>query len=189
MATVTPTKLPIFRSKTLEKYMQNREKNVLPRIIAPPVFVFNWIVLVLLIASSIAVWQGQIPVYITGSGVILDTSRIAHQGDRATAAILLPANAIAYIRPGLPVQVQVGQAGPLLHRTIDQVGQNLLSPDEVRKRYGFEVTDPSLIATVELGSAVSRHLYVGSPIRAQIQIGSQSLLTLFPGIHGLWKGQ
>ena len=188
MTTATP-KLPIFRSKTLQKYMQNREKSVLPRIVAPPIFAFSWLVLTLLIAAGIAVWLGQVPSYITGSGIILDTNSIAKQGDASMAAILLPANAISSIRPGLPVQVQVGQAGPQLQRVIDGVSQNLLSPDKVRQKYGFEVTDPSLVATVELGPTVSRHLYGGSPIRAQIQIGSQSLLTLFPGINSLLKGQ
>ncbi|HEY5002380.1 MAG TPA: hypothetical protein VII61_04470 [Ktedonobacteraceae bacterium] len=182
-------KLPIFRSKTLQKYMENREKSVLPRILAPPVFAFSWLVLTLLIAAGIAVWLGQVPSYITGSGIILDTNSIAKQGDGSMAAILLPANAISSIRPGLPVQVQVGQAGPHLQSVIDGVSQNLLSPDKVRQKYGFEVTDPSLVATVELGSTVSRHLYEGSPIRAQIQIGSQSLLTLFPGVNSLLKGQ
>ena len=188
MTKTTTPKLPIFRSKTLQKYMQNREKSVLPRIVAPPVFAFSWIVLTLLIAAGIAAWLGQVPSYITGSGIILNTSSIAKQGDGATAAILLPANAISYIRPGLPVQIQVGQAGPQLHRIIDRVSQNLLSPGAVRQKYGFEVTDPSLVATVELGPTVSRYLYIGSPIQAQIQIGSQSLLTLFPGVDGLLKG-
>jgi len=188
MTTTAPPKLPIFRSKTLQNYMQNREKSVLPRIVAPPVFAFSWIVLMLLIAAGIAVWLGQVPSYVTGSGIILDTSGTARQGDGAIAAILLPANAISYIRPGLRVQIQVGQAGPQLQRSIGGVSQKLLSPGAVQQKYGLEVTDPSLVATVALGSTVSRQLYVGSPIRAQILIGSQSLLTLFPGTNGLVKG-
>ena len=181
--------LPIFRSKTLQKYMQNREKSVLPRIIAPPVFAFCWIVLTLLIAAGIVTWLGQVPSYITGSGVILNTDSVAHQRNGATAIILLPASDISSIRPGLPVQIQVGQAGPQLHRTISSINQNLLSPGTVHQQYGFEVTDPSLVATVQLGSLISGDLYSGSPIQAQIQIGTYSLLVLFPGVHSLLKGQ
>jgi len=188
MATATP-KLPIFRSKTLQKYMQNREKSVLPRIIAPPVFAFGWIVLALLIATGIVIWWGQVPSYITGSGIILNTTDAVHQSAGATAAILLPASDIAYIRPGLPVQIQVGQDGPQLHRAISNVSQNLLNPGVVRQQYGFEVTDPSLVATVQLGPTISRQLYSGSPIQAQVQIGSYSLLALFPVVNRLLKGQ
>jgi hypothetical protein len=189
MTTERPTKLPIFRSKTLQKYMQNREKNVLPRIVAPPVFIFSWIVLILLVVAAITVSSGQIPAYITGSGIILDINSITHQGDRAIGAIFLPASSSTNIRPGLPVQVQIGQAGPQLRRTLNQVNRNLLSPDAIRLKYGFEVTDPSLVAIVELGPGISSHLYGGSPIRVQIQVGSQSLLTLLPGVNSLWKGR
>lgn len=188
MATATP-KLPIFRSKTLQKYMQNREKSVLPRIVAPPVFAFCWIVLTLLIAAGIVTWRGQVPSYITGSGIILNTGSVAHQSNEATAAILLPASDISYIRPGLPVQIHVGQTGPQLHRTIGSVSQKLLSPGAVRQQYGFEVTDPSLVVTVQLGPTISGYLYSGSPIQAQVQIGTYSLLALFPGINSLLKGQ
>jgi hypothetical protein len=184
MATST-SKIQIFRSKTLQKYTQNREKSVLPRIVAPPIFAFSWIVLTLLIAAGIVTWLGEVPTYITGSGIILDTN----QGDGATAAFLLPVGDSSYIRPGLPVQLQIGQAGPLLHRAINSISQNPLSPAEVHQQYGFEVTDPSLVVTVGLGSTISEHLYSGSPIQAQVQIGSQSLLALFPVVNILLKGQ
>ena len=189
MATTDTSKPPIFRSKTLQKYMQNREKSVLPRIVTPPIFACSWIVLMLLIAAGIAAWLGQVPSYITGTGVILDTNSVANQGNGATAAILLPASDISYIRSGLPVQIQIGQAGPQLHRTIDSVSQNLLSPGTVHQQYGFEVADPSLVVTVGLGSTVSESLYSGSPVQAQVQIGSQRLLALFPVINSLLKGQ
>ena len=188
MTTAVP-KAQIFRSKTLQKYMQNREKGVLPRIVAPPIFAFSWIVLSLLIAAGIATWLGEVPSYITGSGIILDTNSAANQGDGAIAALLLPARDSSSIRPGLPVQLQIGQTGPQLHRTITSVSQSLLSPAQVRQQYGFEVADPSLVVTVGLGSTISEHLYSGSPIQAQVQIGSQSLLALFPVVNNLLKGQ
>jgi hypothetical protein len=188
MAVVVSSKLPIFRSKTVQNYMRNREKSVLPRIVAPPVFVLSWIVLMVLIVAGIAVWSGQVPSYIAGAGIILDANSMASQDGGATAAILLPASASSYIRPGLPIQLQIGQSGPQLHRTIDAINQNLLSPDEIRQRYGFTVEDPSLVVIVGLGSAISEHLYSGSPIQAQIQIGSQSLLVLFPVVNSLLKG-
>ncbi len=188
MAT-TPSKLPIFRSRTLQNYMRNKEKSVLPRFVTPPVFVFSWIILILLIGAGIAVWSDQIPSFIAGSGIILAASSADSQGDGATAAILLPASTRVYIRPGLPVQLQIGQTGPQLHRTIDTVNQNLLSPGAVHQQYEFTVADPSLVITVKLGSTISEHLYSGSPVQAQIRIGSQNLLALFPIMNNLLKGQ
>ena len=188
MATTT-SKLLIFRSKTLQNYMRNKENSVLPRFVTPPVFAFSWIILILLVGAGIAVWSGQIPSYIAGSGIILAASSTDNQGDGATAAILLPGSTSIYIRPGLPVQLQIGQTGPQVHRTIDIVNQNLLSPGAVHQQYGFTVTDPSLVVTVKLGSTIPEYLYSGSPVHAQIRIGSQNLLALFPVVNNLLKGQ
>jgi hypothetical protein len=181
----TPPRLSIFRSKTMQKYMQNKEKSVLPRFVAPSVFAFCWIVLTLLIAAGIATWFGKVPLYLVGSGVVLDQG--AHADDEATAVILLPASDVSHLRSGLPVQLQIGQSGPSLNRTIDVVSQNLLSPGEVHQIYGLEATGPSLVVTTRLGPAISAHLYAGSLIQAQILIGSQSLLALFPGVNSLLK--
>lgn len=179
------SKNSIFRSKSVQKYLQNREKSILPRIVAPPVFILCWIILTLLIAAGIVIWMGQVPLYVTGQGIILNQQASAHQGDEATAAVLLPASDISHLRIGLPVKLQIGQTGPLLNRTIDAIGQDLLSPSEIRQQYGFSVIEPSFLVTVGLGSTVPGGLYAGSLVQAQIQIGSQSLLSLFPVLNSL----
>jgi hypothetical protein len=186
MATASP-KHSIFRSKTVQKYIQNREKSVLPRIATPPVFVCLWITLVLLIVAGIVVWFGQVPEYITGSGVVLDSSASAQLSEEATAIILFPASEASLLRVGLPAQVQIGQTGPLVDQSVDVVNQHLLSPSEVHQQYGLQVADPSLVVTVQLGPTVSQSLYAGSLVQAQIQIGSQSLLSLFPIFNNLLK--
>jgi hypothetical protein len=172
-------KRAIFRSKALEKYVQSREKNVLPRLVAPPVFALSWVVLAALTAAGLVAWLGQVPLYATGSGLVLDQSATAAQGnDEAVAVILLPAASAIHLHTGLPVQIQVGMSGPPLSRTIDSVDPNILSPDEVRQRYMLAVFGPSLVATVRLGQRYSSRLYAGSVVHAQIQVGSQRLLSL-----------
>src|SRR5690242_17118342 len=117
MAT-TASKGSIFRSKALQKYIQSREKNVLPRLVAPPVFAFFWVILATLTAAGLVAWLGQVPLYVTGSGLILDQSAIATQGKgEAVAVILLPATSPIHLQTRMPVQVQVGLDGPLLMRT------------------------------------------------------------------------
>lgn len=175
------SKRPIFRSKALQKYVQSREKNVLPRLIAPPVFGFFWVILATLTAAGLVAWLGQVPLYATGSGLILDRSIATVQGnDEAVAVILLPATLYRQLRTGSPVQVQIGMTGPSLTRTIDTIDPGILSPSEVRRRYMLEVLEPSFIATVRLGPGISSRLYAGSIVHAQVQVGSQRLLSLFP---------
>ena len=67
-------KASIFRQKAIQKYRESREKTVLPRFIAPPVFFLFWILLMLFFGAGLLVWFGQVPAYVTGSGVVLDTT-------------------------------------------------------------------------------------------------------------------
>ena len=187
MTTAAP-KRSIFRGKAVQTYLQNREKSVLPRIVAPPVFFFCWILLIVLTAAGVAAWLGQVPLYVTGSGMIVNNTLLPDQGsDEAVAVILLPASASTRLRVGLPAQVQIGQAGLQLMRTVTLVNSTLLSPSEVQQQYGIAVTDPSLVVAVRLGPDVSRRVYAGSPVHAQIQVGSQRLLALFPIFNSLFN--
>jgi hypothetical protein len=180
MATATP-KRSIFRNKALQKYVQGREKSVLPRFVAPPVFALFWIILAALTGAAGVAWLGQVPLYASGSGVILSKGIAMGRGDdEAIAVILLPATYSGQLRTGSSVQLQIGTAGPLLMRTVDTSDPTILSPSEVRRRYGLEVLEPSLAATVRLGPALPSRLYAGSTVHAQVQVGSRRLLSLFP---------
>ncbi len=58
------SKRTIFRSKALQHYAASRQKDVLPRLVSPPVFVFFWILLGLLLVAGITAWLAQVPTYI-----------------------------------------------------------------------------------------------------------------------------
>ena len=180
-------KRSIFRSTTVQKYTQNREKSVLPRVVAPPVFVLCWIILTFLVTAGIVAWMGKVPLYITGSGVVLDQSTLSSQNDEAAAVIPLPVNTASHLRKGQLVQIQVGQAGPLLIRAIDSISSTVMSPSEIQQKYGIRVSDPAILLIVGLGATISRSMYTGSLVQAQVQIGSQSLLALFPVFNTLLK--
>lgn len=186
MATVPP-KRAIFRSKTVQTYLQNREKSVLPRIVAPPVFALCWVVLTLLIAAGIITWCGQVPMYIIGSGIVAESSTPTQQGTGATAIILFPISNAAHIQTGLPIQLQVGPAGagPVVNTQVATVSQEPLSPESIHLQYGLEVAEPAIVVTAPLGPALAGNLYAGSPVQAKFQIGAQSLLKLFPVINSL----
>ncbi len=94
------------------------------------------------------------------------------------------------VRIGEPSQLQIGLTGPSYSSTIAQVEPELLSPNEIYERYGLNcsalpmISDPSVVAHVRLAPSLSSHLYAGSPVRAQIQVGTQRILSL-PGLHNL----
>ncbi len=189
MMTAEAPKRSIFRDQAVQKYRQVQEKSVLPRIVAPPVFLFFWILLVILTAGGIVAWMGQVPLYITGSGVILDRDVVPGQGsDEAVAVVPFDANDVSHIHRGLSSEVQIGSIGREFTRPVDTVSSALLSPSEIHQRYGLEMADPARIISIRLGGAISKHIYAGSPVHVQIQVGSRRLLSLFPVLGSLWRG-
>jgi hypothetical protein len=170
MAPVIP-KRSIFRARALQKYIRGREKSILPRIVAPPVFVFCWLLLALLILAGLVAWLGQIPSNTSGSGVILTNNA-------------LPSGRV---HTGLPVLIHIGNAGPDITRSVDYINPAVLSPGEVRRRYGLDTADPALVIVTRLGPDISRRLYAGSNVQVQVRVGSQRLLSLFPLLSDMLK--
>ena len=182
------SKRTIFRNKALHYYAQSRERDILPRFVAPPVFLFLWILLGLLLLAVLLAWESQVPTYASGSGVVLNQGI---KGDEAVAVVFLPATPSLKVRAGLPIQVQIGSTGPLLTSTIATVELGVISPSQARQRYalngdlGQVITQPSIAVTVGLGPDVSTKLYAGSIVGAQVQVGTRRVLSLLPGIGQL----
>lgn len=183
---ISASKGAIFRKEAIEKYSQGRDKNVLPQFVLPPVFVFLWCLLALFISAGITAWLGQVPVYTSGVGVILDPSTSGNTANgEMTAVIFITYSPSLHLQVGQPVNMQIGQAGPHISTAIGAVESQILSPSEVRKQFSVSVTDPSIAAAVVVESHLS--LYSGSLVQAQIEVGSHRLLSLFPGLGAFVK--
>jgi hypothetical protein len=177
---ISASKGAIFRKEAIEKYARGRDKNVLPQFVLPPVFVFLWCLLALFVSAGITAWLGQVPVYTTGIGIVLNPSTSGSTANGEMAAIIfVPYNTSLHLQVGQPITAQIGQAGPQMTTTIGAVESQILSPDEVRKQFSVSITDPSVAVTAVVGPHLS--LYAGSLVQAQIEVGSKRLLSLFPG--------
>jgi len=179
----------IFRKEAIERYAQGRDKNVLPQFIMPPVFVFLWCLLALFVSAGITAWLGQVPVYATGVGVVLDPSSSGNPANgEMTAVIFIPCNPPCnsqslHLQAGQPVNIQhIGLANPKISTAaIRTVASETLSPSMVGKQFSVSIPSPSVAVTVLLvGSDLS--LYSGSPVQAQVKVSSRRLLSLFPGL-------
>jgi hypothetical protein len=178
---ISASKGEIFRKEAIEKYTQGRDKNVLPQFILPPVFVFLWCLLALFVSAGVTAWLGQVPVYTSGAGIILDPSSSGNTSNGVmTAVIFIPYNPSLHLQVGQPVNMQIGQSGPQISTAIGAVESQILSPSDVRKQFLVSITDPSIAATVAVESHLS--LYSGSIVQAQVETGSRRLLSLFPGL-------
>src|SRR5690349_20659827 len=102
------SKRPIYRSQALQAYAQQRQKTVLPRFVAPPVFLLCWILLALLASATLVAWLTKVPAYMSASGVVL----AGQSGNaEAEAVIFVPAGSANPVHAGHAIQVQIGTTG------------------------------------------------------------------------------
>jgi hypothetical protein len=84
------------------------------------------------------------------------------------------------------VQLHVGSSDQLANASITSVASMSLSPDEIRRQYHLDgtlsllVTQPAVAVEVKLDSAPFTSQYLGSVVTAQVQIGSQRVLSVLP---------
>jgi hypothetical protein len=172
---------PIFRQNALKQLAQRREQDILPQIISPPFFTFVWLLLLFLLTAGLFLWTAQIPTYQTVSGVITHQLGKPKNDDSAMALIFFPTSSLP--KTGEIMKLQIGSSGPLLTKTISQVDSTILSPADIRKKYALDsttgpaVTQPSRVVVIALEKDISAHSYAGSTVNAQIQVGTQSILS------------
>jgi hypothetical protein len=179
----TPVKhRAIFRESAVQRYIQRRDKDVLPRLLRPPVFLFLWILLGLGLLAGIIAWSIRVPVYTVAPGVILQGSAAG----QLETLVFVPLDQRSTIRSGQPVLLQIGASGPHLQLTITSVVPQALSPAQIRARYALDnalalvVSQPAVVAVVTIQADASLKEYAGGLVSASIQIGTRSVLSFLP---------
>jgi hypothetical protein len=184
-------KNPIFRDNAVKHYMQSRDKDTLPRFISLPVALFLWVLLGLLLTVGMLAWYEQIPSYVSGHGVVLNSNNVPGLASNVGTV------AVAFFAVDQANNLHVGQrvlvsfasstqslAGTLL--TVDPA----VSPAVAVQRYGLGndgtslITQPSAAATIRLDTT-SPALYAGNILTADVQVGSCRIISLLPGIGSL----
>jgi hypothetical protein len=135
-----------------------------------------WGLLGLCVIAIVIAYLSQVPVYISGSGVVLERE--------ATVLVFFPTSPVHpfQIHVGAPVRLHL--ADQIVESTIERVETEVLSPHEAQQRYGLGeeesqlVTGPSLVAAVKLSKAFPAQTYIGSIVKAQVQIGTTRVFSL-----------
>jgi len=179
----------LFRAQALQEYARSRERDILPRMVRPPVLLCGWLLLSLLLAATLLAWQTQVALSVEAAGAIVPTSQPAPPGTTQAAAVLfVPTSPPFHIAVGQPLTVQLtGQAVPL-GATIQAVEPGTITPDQARQQYGLTgdlawvITQPSVVVMLSLHTDLPVTALVGRSIQSQMRVGSQSLLSLLPAL-------
>ena len=77
----------LFRERAIKEYMQRREKDVLPRLMAPSILIFLYLLLLLLLLAGLLVWWEVVPVFTTGSLLAATSTPHLSAGDFVNAQV------------------------------------------------------------------------------------------------------
>jgi hypothetical protein len=179
----------IFRAQAIKHYIQGQEKDILPCLVSPPMFVFCWILLGLLLSAGCIAWWGKIPLYVAGSGIILEKG--SHSIPESNEALVfLPANQPLQLHIGSPIQLQIDTTSPRFSGQIERIEQGIISPAMAQQHYALGssadlvITQPSIALLARLAPPLADPVYAGSIVHAQVQSGSRRVLSLVMGFSG-----
>lgn len=186
---------PLFRQRAILAYRRGTGKDVVPHLISWPIIVCLWLLLGMCITAGFFSWYIRIPTFVEGSGIIAAQGDLLQPASRdLVAVVFLSPDQSAHLRVGLPTDLQIGSAGMHVRGTIANVEPGIVSPYAARKRYQLDgagallITQPSIVVIVRLRATLQETTYAGTIVAARVEIGSQRLLTLVPGLGRFFGG-
>jgi hypothetical protein len=182
----------IFRKRAIEKYVQKQERHVILRLVSPPMFVCLWALLLLAVGGGALVWSIQEPIVVQGKGIVVQQKAAnAKAAPTIMVLLLLPADQQANLKVGQPVHIVITSANITFDSTIDQLESGNMSPAAISSQFNLQqslaqtLSGPSLVATAPVEPMSQAQTYLDSQCQVQVQVGSESALSLLPGIDNL----
>ena len=192
----TPTvRRSIFREDAVRRYVAGQEKTVLPQLVSPRTFTYLWVLLSLLGASSAIAWFTRIPVYASGSAVVVRWRDKPEDSQRIVVAAFLPPDSLSRLQQTQTVVLRLDGLGDGLSEAYDdrrpilKVQPNILSPDAIQQQFALnpsvaqQINQPAAIAIVPLepiASGLPAAAYLGSVGRVEAEVGTRRLISFLP---------
>jgi hypothetical protein len=106
------------------------------------------------------------------------------------AVFFLPPVQAQSLHAGMPINLNISSSGQHINSQITNIVPGVMTPAALRSFFHLEnislsITQPSRIVVVKLDNALATR-YVGSLVTANLQVGSQRLISFLPGIGGLF---
>jgi hypothetical protein len=173
----------LFRTQALKHYEQNKQQDILPGFVTPPVFLMLWLLLLIIGAATFFAWQEQVPTYTQALGVVLE-----QQNQPATVLLFVPSDSAINISVGQKMTLQVNTTGQQFQASVTSVDPSFITPKDADARYhltgdtALVITRSSLVVHVDLTQQQASQVGDHMSISAQLQIGSRSLLSTMPDL-------
>lgn len=181
----------IFRETALDAYRRRTTRDVVPRLTYWPIIVGMWLLLAVLLGAVAWAWAVRVPTYVSAPGVIPTSGDMSRTTGGETAALFVSPDQSDRLRVGQPVHAQIGSFGEHATGKVAAIEPGVIGPDAAQDRYRIDestdvITQPSRVVILRLDEASQSMASGGSRLDAQIQVGTQPLLALFPGVGKLF---
>jgi hypothetical protein len=162
----------IFRQKSVQQHHQGHDVAMIPQFISPRVFLYLWLLLVVSVIGSAAVWLIDVPVYTSGQAI-----RVS---DRTLIA-LFPPERQPYLYEGQTLFLQIenrrvpGAIVRLLPdlSTSETVGQQY----QLNNHITSALIQPAAVVVVRLQTD---GMAAGTIYEAEVASGKRPMLSLLP---------
>lgn len=182
----------IFRERAIEKYVQKQELNVVLRLVSPPIYKFLWALLLLSVCAGALVWSIQEPVIAQGKGIVVQQkATTAKNGQNIVVLLLLPTDQQGNVKVGQPVTVSIATSNITFHTTITSVEAGVMSPAAISTQINLQISQaqilsgPAIVALAPVEPMSLAMAYLGSQCQVQVQVGTESALSMLPGTDTL----
>jgi hypothetical protein len=196
---MTGHRLSIFREEAYRRYLQGREKTVLPRFISPPTFIYFWLAAGFLLIGAAVAWSARVPVYATGHAVVATRNADARQdfGEIVVVAFL-PAETFSQLEVGQTLYLQPHDEDQRIERRIEAVelseGGTVAAIKESGVNYGDgqRTARPAAVAIAQFQPAQGGRpdsAQIGAVYRAEVEVGSRRVISFLPVIGSLFESR
>lgn len=178
----------LYRPEAVQRYLMGAQKGVLPRLVAPRILIFLWLLLGLVLAGAAAAWLAEVPVYSSGQAVVVPATEGGARGASSFLVVaFLSSEDLPKLRSGQTAFVEFVGRGERLANPITVVLPQISSAAEARQRFALDagaesaVVRPSAVAIARLArwpTGTDPASYVGGVYPVEIEVGSRRLLSL-----------
>jgi hypothetical protein len=189
MGNIKDSRHSIFRDDAVRRYVAGREKSVLPRLVSPRTFIYLWFLLGLLVISSLVAWFTRVPVYASGSAVVVRWRSNQGTPEGIVVAAFFPPQHLSSLRTTQKLFLHFDAMSDRLSRSVIAAQPKVSSPDVAQKQFALHpgaaqgIRQPVAVVIVQLEpipTGLPASAYLGSIGRADVEVGSRRAVSLLP---------
>ncbi len=186
----------IFRPEVVQRYIQEREKAVLPRFISSRVFVFIWLLFSFFLLGGSLFGFKKVPVYASYPAVAIRNTSSPTISDSILFAVLLPAEKLSILKVGQPIILNANKTQ--IKSKIIIIEPEVIEPEAVWKRFAVHPSMPIMLTKLSVVAIAKCELKsgslptmsdIGNIYHGEVEVGSTRLISYVPIVGELFRAK